>query len=188
MSRYTKPLSDREQALEEAFFRKWNENLRAALREEKEHEERVRVLAGALGFRDEAVQDALVALGISPETLPAFALAPLVVVAWASGEVTPEERTAVLAAAHEEGIERGSPAYGLLDAWLEKKPSDALLSTWLDYASAIEDHAVASHREWLRNEMSRRARAIARASGGIAKLGAISASEQAVIDAIEDVL
>ena len=187
MSRYSKPLAERGKALEEVFFSELNERLRLALHDEKEHEEAVRALAEAFGFRDEAMQETLVALGVSSETLPAFALAPLVVTAWASGEVTPDERRGVLDAAHDEGIESGTPAHALLDAWLASRPPAVLLDVWLDYAAALEQHTVASHRNMLRDEIARRASVIARASGGIAGIGSISSAERAVIDAIEDV-
>jgi len=187
MPKYTDPLAERGHALEEAFFASWNEELRKRLHAEEEHEAAVRSLAGALGFRDEKMQDHLVALGISAETLPAFALAPLVVIAWASGEVTEDERTAVLGAAHDEGIERGTPAHQLLEGWLSERPPSTLLENWVEYASALETHTPASHREWLRDEMSRRAQVVARASGGVAGIYSISATERAVIDAIEGV-
>ena len=184
MSHYTKPLEERERALEAAFFNKENERLLDAIRKEKEHEESLRALAEICGFRDEQIQDALIDMGISRETLAAFSLAPLVATAWANGFVTDDERATLLECAHEEGIEEGSEAHALLDAWLKEKPPENLLEAWLAFAHAMDEHTAGSQRGLLVQESARRAEAIARASGGVAGIGAVSAAEQAVIDAI----
>ena len=52
---------------------------------------------------DDAVLEKLANFGMDASTLAALSLAPLVLVAWADGEVDAKERDAVLAAAAEVG-------------------------------------------------------------------------------------
>ena len=85
-------LGDRRKALEEEFFKKESEKLRARLREQADRETARAALAEASGIGDAEVLDRLVQLGMSAETFAALSLVPLVEVAWASGKVEPQER------------------------------------------------------------------------------------------------
>jgi hypothetical protein len=82
-------LGDRRKALEEEFFRKQNEKLRERLHAQMERKDHRESLALAIGIRDAAVLDHLVALGLDGQTVAALGLVPLIEVAWhASGAST----------------------------------------------------------------------------------------------------
>jgi len=182
------PLEERRKALEDQFFAKQNQKLAAELRAKHEHDEQRGVLSAASGIRDEAVLDSLLEAGIGGGTVAALSLVPLVAVAWANGNVTKEERQAVLRAAHEAGVESGSDAHSLLDGWLDTRPASTLLETWLAYASALSDVLDDAQCDALRTQLVDRARAVAQAAGGFLGIGSISAREQSVLEQLEDAL
>jgi tellurite resistance protein len=182
-------LEDRRKALEEQFFRKENEKLRQKLQAERTARENREALAELSGIRDEAALTQLLEQGVSAETLAALVLVPLVAVAWADGEIDARERAAILAAAADFGVARGSPNFDLLEGWLSTQPGERLLDTWTDYVSQLGGALVAGGRQVLREELIGRARDVARASGGILGLGTkVSASEQAVLDRLAKAL
>jgi hypothetical protein len=89
------------------------------------------------GITDRAVLRLLADLEVSSSVVAALALVPLVEVAWADGELAPEERASVLTASEEQGIRPGSPAHRLLASWLEHRPSQGLFDAWLAYIEAV---------------------------------------------------
>lgn len=179
-------LSEPRRALEEAFFAKHNERLRRALKERAEAEERRQALAEASGITDPAVLDELIELEIEPEAVAAFALIPLVEVAWADGDVHVKEREAILQAAQESGLAPGGVARELLQSWLSERPGSQVLKAWETYTAALAGSLDASGRTRLRKEIVGRARAVAEAAGGILGLGSkISAAEREMIEKLE---
>src|SRR4029453_17743740 len=76
-------------------------------------------LSLASGITDRAVLRLLADLEVSSSVVAALALVPLVEVAWADGELAPEERASVLRASEAQGIRPGSRAHGLLASWME---------------------------------------------------------------------
>ncbi|MCZ6782479.1 MAG: hypothetical protein O7G30_04130 [Proteobacteria bacterium] len=186
MSPGSGPLEDRRQALEEQFFQKENERLRDALREKQESEEGRAALAMACGISNDAVLDALEKIGIDAGAMAAFVLVPLVAVAWANGDLEEAERRAVLDAAAETGVERGSDAFGLLEGWLEHAPSPSLLRAWLDYTRSLSAELDTARRQALKAELVGRAKQVAEAAGGFLGLTSkTSKKEQEVLDQIE---
>src|ERR1041384_7483850 len=115
-------LHERGKALEDEFFRREDKRLIGRLQELKAAEANREALAKASGITKPEVLDTLVKLGIRAETLAALSVVPLVEVAWADGTLDARERQAVLEHAVHAGITRGSTAYGLLEAWLERRP------------------------------------------------------------------
>jgi len=178
-------LEERGRSLEEEFFHKHNEKLRAQLRAKKAREMSVRELSEATGISDEAVLDRLVDLGISVDTLAAFSLVPLVQVAWADGRLERRERDAVLRAADERGIRRGSPAYGLLDSLLQFAPAPSLLDAWAQYVEALREAVDERQLTSLRDDTLERAREVAHSAGGFLGLGKITAEEERILARIE---
>lgn len=154
---------------------------RAGERERADRSERaerraaeLRRLLAALGLSDAARGEALLALGITAETAPAFEALPLVEVAWADGGVDEEERWRVLEAATRLGLELGRPAHGLLEAWLERRPPAALFAAWHEFAR----HAPAQAR--LLEAVER----VAAAAGGVLGFRVVSRAERRAIDGI----
>ncbi|HAY79658.1 MAG TPA: hypothetical protein DCY79_07620 [Planctomycetaceae bacterium] len=181
-------LGDRGRALEEAFFAQKNRELLGNLIEELAEVETKSALAAMTGIQDPAVIDELFAAGISTDTLAAFSLVPLVAVAWADGSVALEEREAILKAAANEGIQTESNAGKLLQDWLVDTPPDDLLATWKDYASGVKASVSNKAQKRIAGDVLGRARAVAKAAGGILGIGSISESEEKVLEELSAVL
>ena len=130
-------LGERKASLENAFFAKQDVELRRRMAEKESAQARRAALAETSGIRDEAVLDKLVAMNINSETLAAMSLVPLVAVAWADGTIDPNERSAVLRAAEQEGLSKQSPNYELLNGWLAKMPPPDLITVWKQYVAAL---------------------------------------------------
>ena len=171
-------LGERRRVLEESFFaqrdRELMENLKKQVKEE--------ALSDACGIKNPAVLEGLVDANISPETITALTLVPLIAVAWADGKIAPEERDAILSATESAGIEAGSVCRQLLDAWLTEPPGPELVEAWKGYIGALSASASAAAVETLRKDVLDHAREIAHVAGGILGVGSISKSEKAVID------
>jgi len=179
-------LRDRGKSLEDAFFRREDQKLLARLQELRKAELNREELAKATGISKPEVLDRLLGLGIQTETLAALSIVPLVEVAWADGQLDAKERHAVLEHAGDAGIAKGSAAYGLLEAWLQHRPSQQLLDAWRDLVRAIREQIGAEEAERLKAEIVERARRVARASGGVLGLGSkVSSAEAAMLASLE---
>ncbi len=174
-------LDDRRVALEEAFFHKENERLRAKLAAERVREATRAALAGEFGLSDEALLDRLIDLGIRIDTIEALMLVPLVEVAWADGKMEERERAAVLKGAAGSGLGPGSPGYSLLETWTQQRPPPDLLESWRSYMSALLVELSADQRQALEERILGRARAVAEAAGGFLGLAKVSPEEEAVL-------
>ena len=174
-------LDDRRQALEEAFFRKENERLRARLRAERDKAATRSALANEFGLEDKALLDRLVELGIHVDTVEALLLAPLALVAWADGKMDARERDAVLRGAEASGIPRGSAAYALLESWTIQPPPPEVMDSWRAYIAALLKELSADQRWALEERVLGRARAVAQAAGGFLGVASVSREEEAVL-------
>jgi hypothetical protein len=138
------------------------------------------------GIQDEGVIDTLVTLHVDRDTLAAFALYPLVEVAWADGKVDEAERQAFLQAAAEHGLAADSPGHQALREFLKTTPHEQARKAWFAWATELKGRLSPAERATLRDGLVKRARAVAEASGGLLGLGRrISAGEQRVLDKIE---
>ena len=172
----------RERALENEFFRRVDQRLVEQLQQQMADEETRKSLEISTNISDPNVLDELVNLGFKPETITVMSLVPLILVAWADAHVDEKERASILAAAHEQGIEDGSPALGLLESWLHDEPTSALKESWRHYTQALSTSLGDAASGALRDGILRRAREVAKASGGTLGLGKISAEEKRVLD------
>lgn len=173
---------DRRAALEEAFFARQNEALLRKLREDDQQQGTRGALAAASGITDGAVLDQLLAMGIGTHTLSAFSLVPLVLVAWADGSLSSEERSAVLSGAHKAGLKAEDVAHKLLEQWLSRPPGGDLLPAWKAYTQALTANMEPMARGALRDSVLGKAEAVADAAGGFLGLGnRVSAAERAVM-------
>jgi hypothetical protein len=137
------------------------------------------------GLSNLKILSELQAAEITPKTLMALSLFPSIHVAWADGELADKERNAILKAAESTGVSSGSPAYGLLDSWLNKKPTDELFSAWKNFITAIRPALTENAFEELRDAANRRARSVAEAAGGILGIHRISAAEEKALQELE---
>lgn len=171
-------LGDRRRVLEESFFAKRDRELMAKLKKQVQEE----ALSNACGIQNTAVLKGLVNANISPETITALTLVPLIAVAWADGVIAPEERAAIHKATEAAGIESDSVCRQLLDAWLAQAPGPELVDAWKGYIGALAASSSAAAVDMLRDDVLGHARQIAKAAGGILGVHSISKSEKAVID------
>lgn len=172
-------------ALEESFFEQENQKLLAKLREEAAREKKRTALRAALKIDDDALLDHLVELDLSPETIVALTLVPLIEVAWADGEIQDKERGAILRAAEDRGIAAGSINHQLLDNWLQRQPKASLLEVWRHYVKALLAALGPDDRRVMRDRTIGAARAVAEAAGGFLGIGAVSSAEKLMLQDLE---
>lgn len=178
-------LEERGRALEDQFFEKENAQKLAAMKEKLTAQSTREELRKASGMSDDAVLDKLVALGLTPKTIAALSLVPLIQVAWADGEIQDNERTAILQGAHGKGLEQGTDGYELLQGWLRTKPSEDLFTAWEAYIKALTGQLNEEQARLLRNQIVGFAKMVAAAAGGILGFGKVSGSEEKVLTRIE---
>lgn len=184
---YTNPLSDREKALEEAFFRKESERLLEAMRTRRTREAQLENLSKVLGLRDERILDPLLELGIREENVTALVMAPLVAVAWADRTLDNEERYYLLEAENDLGIDPESEAGKLLAVWLEHRPHANLIDAWSAYVTELCRVLDPAERARLRDDIVGWSWRIARAiEKSFIRGGSPSRAERAVLDRIEE--
>ncbi len=179
-------LESRRKALEGYFFEK-DQELWDALKHGVTVERAKQDLREVSGIHDESVLDELVRLKLSPPTLAAFAMTPLVFMAWASGSVSSKEAKVVLKAADERGVPEGSGSYRALEAWLQQAPADQLLDAWKHYTQSLMKEMTEDARLSVKREVLGRSKEIARAAGGLLGLGAICPDEAELLRELEAV-
>jgi len=180
--------ADRAKALENEFFRNVDQQLWDKLRQEVAEDKAKSALREASGIDDEELLAELVHVGVSPETLSAVAIIPLVAVAWADGKVDELEKQRVLQGEQDLGISRFSPSHQLLEQWLSQKPSEDLLPVWDHYVSVLRNKLSDSNTKLLDTGLLERCRSVAEAAGGYFTCGSISPSEQRVLKQIKRTL
>ena len=172
-------------SLAESFFAKRDKELLEKLKHEWANEDDRSSLKAASGIEDDAVLQGLIEQGITPESLTAVSLIPLVAVAWADREMADSEKQAILRAAADAGVTSDSTAYEVVEGWLETRPTSDLLKAWKNYVTSIKSKLDPSATGQLKHSVMTRSKEVARASGGYLGLSKISAAEQAVIDELE---
>ncbi|MBI1314798.1 hypothetical protein GC176_26180 [bacterium] len=180
--------SNRERALEDAFFHKVDAELLAQIRAELHGDDDLEKLAEKTGIRDQKLLQELLEMGLTAENLLVLWLIPLTQVAWADGEIDGNERRAIEAALCEQGFAAESAAARLMSSWLDHRPSEAALEAWREYAVTVLRNADEQRRVQLKHELLARARDVARAAGGFMNLGDVSRAEEAVLREIETAL
>src|SRR5262245_10867841 len=176
------PFQQRRIGFEEAFFKDRDRQLLEKMRSEISAFEEKRKLAHVSGVVEERVLQNLVQAGVTAESLAAVTLVPLVEVAWCDGNVSPEERDAILNAAADQGINSESAAFGLLKNWLDQRPDPHIIAAWKDYVQDVSSKMPADSVTALKKTMVDRVTKVAKAAGGFLGLATISKHEQATID------
>jgi hypothetical protein len=181
-------LKDRGNSLEEEFFARRNAEVVEKLRSSRAQEDIRKEMAAALGAEDPALVEQLLSLGVTPATLAAVSLAPLVLVAWADRNLDANERKAVLEQAAQGGVTPGSSEAELLDSWLRERPPSTLMETWSAYARGVAESLDDARRKEFRDTLLTRTRAVANAAGGFAGMNKVSAEEKSVLEQLEAAL
>jgi hypothetical protein len=180
-------LKARGKALEDQFFQREHERLMQKLKATFEQEVTAEKLKEATGITNPELLERLIGLQVRHETMAAFWLTPLIEIAWADGKLDARERARILEAASHTAIEKSSPAHELLEQSLHEKPTGERRKVWRAYAQDLASRLDAAERRKVREDLLKRARAVAEASGGFLGMGnKVSANEQKVLDAIAE--
>ena len=175
-------LEARRKALEEAFYIRKNQELMAKIKEDLDAEQHRDTLKQATGIDDDDILQRVLDLGVNVESLAAMSLAPLVLVAWADGNIDEREQKAITAGAEQAGLAVDSAAHTLLLGWLQEKPDEAFQKVWTNYVRALCASLTAGDQVRLRETMLGRCQKVAEAAGGFLGLGSISSQEQVVLN------
>lgn len=179
---------EREHGDEAQYFRRLDEKLLEKMRERAALDEVAQALADKLRVDNRELLNRVLDLGLTRDTGTAILLAPLVQVAWAEGSVSRREREVIFEIAASRGIEVGSGAQAQLEAWLERRPSDALFETALEVMKAgLEVLPGGEREERVRQTVDACKRVAEATGGGLARLLGmhnIVGEEAAVLDAI----
>jgi len=179
-------VQERGRRQEEDHFRKREqERLEALQRIESEARAR-RGLAEALGTDDRAVLDTLRDFGLTSETVTRLFVVPLVQMAWVDGSVSGRERQLVLELAEARGVEAGSVMHEQLAAMLAERPQDAFFERSLGAVRALARSITPAQAAEALRTLLADCQAIARASGGLLGIRAITAEEQSLLRQLED--
>lgn len=174
-------------ALEEEFFARLNFELKEKLLAQMSRAEAIKELSLASGITNEKVLGILLDAQITPGTLQALSLVPLVRVAWADGSLDAKEQEAILKAAAAQGIDPSHPGHEALRSWLTEAPSDTLFNTWRNYVRELGMTMDKEAFAKVRSEIIERSRTVALAAGGFLGLGnKISDSEKEELDKIDE--
>jgi chloramphenicol 3-O-phosphotransferase len=172
--------------LEDRFFLEQDKVLVEKMRELKKMEETRHALTAVSGITNTAVLDKLIALDIRPDVLASMAVVPLIQVAWADGSVEAKERAAIMEAASQGGLAKGSPDFQLLERWLNHKPGPELLDAWTHYIEGLAELMTHDERVALRASLVDRARKVAEAAGGFLGLTSpVSDGERRMLERLE---
>jgi len=174
-------IQSRGKALENAFFGQRDQELLQKLKAEIEGKESRDALCAVSGIKDEAVLDKLLGVGVTPESLSAVSLIPLVAVAWCDDSLEATEKATILEASKSSGIEQDSAAAALLGAWLESRPGNDLLDAWKSYIGGLKETLDETSFSQLKASVVNRAQTVADSAGGFLGLGAVSDKEKKAI-------
>jgi len=184
-------ISKHRQELHDAFFQDRDQELLDFLQFESdslEEKDSSQLLARA-GVHDARVAEAIQRAGVTSASMTAFMLLPLVRLAWADSKLQNGEFESLLKAAEDDGIQYGTPAYRLLNRWLEERPTESMLDAWWKYAQALTRELDEASLAAFRDATLGRARRLAESSGGIFGLGEkISESERHVLNDLSHAL
>jgi hypothetical protein len=180
------PLSEREKAFEDLFFRKESERLLEAMRAKKTRDEQFTALSVALGVDTPELINQLLDLDLREENINALVLAPLVAVAWADHTLDDEERRSILKARDDFGIDPKSETGKLLESWLERRPHESLLGAWSEYIGEVCRALEPDERLKLRDDIISRSKRIARTlEKSFLRSGGPTEAENAALERIE---
>jgi hypothetical protein len=180
-------LHNRGRSLENAFFSNLDQQLLDGLREKLDLETTVTQFRQATGIQDAKVLEGLYHLGVTPASLAALRVFPMIAVAWADGEVDANEVVTIQAIAGKY-IQEDSAAAKLLQSWLKKQPSGDMLATWKAYAASMFSSLGGDESSALKKVLIEEINEVATASGGILGWGSVSRSEQNVLEQIHSLL
>jgi tellurite resistance protein len=136
----------------------------------------------AVGVSDEGILQTLEELGFNRDTVRVFHLFPLVVVAWADGVVSENERAKILEAARAWDITEEQPSYARLKEWLDVRPDEVTTSRALRVMRDVLQFRPVEKQQDYRKSVITLCEQVAEASGGFLGIyGKVSREERAII-------
>lgn len=183
------PIGERGRSLEDEYFRRRDREMLEQARDQREQAQdqqvaadRRRQLAAAIGIDDDAIVTALSAFGFDVETAPLVDIVPAVQVAWADGSLSTGERAELDRLLTQRELQSSAGLCSrLMAGWLAEEPSGdfyrvataalRLRLTCLDAATRMR----------VATQIVCDCTAVARASGGLLGLGALSRAESDTI-------
>lgn len=175
-------IRERGRSMEDEWAARRTQEAIAKLRGRTREEQERRRLGERTGIRSAALLQRMRDLGFDADSSELLFLVPVIGVARADGAISYEERAAVKRLAVRGGVAPGSAAWATLDGWLIAPPSDATLQAMLDLLrdvlAALPPGEAADVRARLRRAQTR----VARASGGLLGVGAVSRVERRYLE------
>ncbi len=181
-------LHQRGAALENQFFADLDAKLLAELKSKQQHADAVAEFERITGIQDTKVIDAMLKLGVGPQTIAALRVFPLIAVAWADGKLDASERMTINTLAATHLLLKDCPAGALLERWMSAKPTSEVFAAWELYARSLIQSLSPPEAESLKTSLMSELNAVAHASGGLLGLGSVSPSESATIQRITSAL
>lgn len=181
-------LNSRGHALEGKFFNDMEASQLEKFKAERAANLAVSELASLTGFRNEEVLRKLVDLGVEASSMAALNLVPMVYVAWIDRTLDTLERRTIMDEVTNAGLQDWSPAYQLLESWLDKPIPQDLFPAWAEFYTAIVAELDESAAADLRADVLGGAERVARATGGFLGLGSISSDEKGALEQIRAVV
>ncbi len=179
-------LAETRSSLEEAFFRERDAELIAEMRQREQAQTRKRAMSEVSGITDDGVLDQLTAHDIHVETLAAFAIVPLVEIAWADGVIQPGEYKILLHAIEEAGIPKDGVSFRLMEEWLTTRPKPDLMRLWQNYTRALIAELPPEVGERIKTTVLAHAHAVAEAAGGFLGFSRSSTQEKKILKTLEE--
>jgi len=176
---------NRASALENAFFLEQDQLLIKKLQELKKLQESKDVLRQVSGITNDHILEKLVSLNITPQTVAALSVVPLIEVAWADGVIDEKEKATILSQIEKHGIKVGSTEYDLTSLWLSHRPEETLLLAWEHLVKDICSKMTDSEKKDFQESLMHDTLAIANASGGFLGFGKISKEEKMMLKKLE---
>jgi len=185
MSGSSIPLGVRRQGNEESYFRLRDEALVQKMRARLEQRDAASAIAKHGEVDDPEIAAALVALGITLETLPVVHLITLLGVGWTDGEMQTLERDLLRKAAASRGLD--GAAMELFDSMLKKAPSRELMAASIDYIKHVLAALPDDEAEQARADLKDLAWRVADASGGfLGWIGRVEQEERELLRELSD--
>jgi hypothetical protein len=180
----TRALGDEARKKEAAWIRQQERELLEKARQEEQRRAWRARLAQVVGVSDEKFLDDLEEHGFAPETIPLLFTGPLFLVAWSDGEVTRQEREAILDLARRRGLDPQSPAWARLEGWLAARPGPSFFEHAFVLLKRMLEANVEA-RPKVAQEIVDAAALVADASGGFFGYGnRVSGEERTILERI----
>lgn len=184
--RYQKSAKQKSQVLEDAFYNKNSTTLLESLSQLKEMDTSQETLKKISGIENSNLFYYLSSNDVKPESLAALVLIPVIMVAWADGDLNEKKKNSILKTIDKKALLQSKILRELLQPWLTYKPTQNLQDTWCTYLKDLKKSFDTKYWQQLKEALLYAAMELAKATGGFLGGGSLSKEEQAVIAKLEE--